>query len=603
MRDSKCGEMTQRGLFRGGGPDAGGGFRGREAWAWDSKRQDGGLVGAAGERRCDSSVATVAALQVELGSFLDKLRDVVGKCSDLFATHGIEAFDRVLIEVTKVIDQYMSFPVEIRQADLAPHLPKVLESFAPSFLEMFRLRFIERMRAIVLVDPVDPAILAPKEDCAPPLKSLVDAAELLTSRRDFFGAVVKEVEALANAKRLAFCLPALLLITPDNSDIDVDAALDIRAALLTCCSVSPALAAMLGDDGFTQPFMELCRSLRLPESAPSAISDKAIGSYIAAASQGLLKFLDDVALEKFAPSESQVIFDLKTRRLWVDMTNETMVALTQPILDCAVKLGDEPLRRQISFFCKLASVIHFAAVLHTWRDDGEAAGTEQAVALTTEKANEVASLRSAIARLDDFVGVVCCAAGTQDLQVAIMHQVTPGHVDIFDKMFAYGFLLTTARSIGGSICDVLATRWQTTLSNLTDVVKEGTVQWEEKGEELLQPDQEPLVRALLTNPMYQQLASLAGAISSTVKILSAYPDIVDAAVIDKAQSAATAGLRCLSVTFTLYHVKVAWPQIKGVRNQAQRREQLLKQHRDSEYKDSWSCLPETLKSAVMKFGA
>ena len=62
-------------------------------------------------------------------------------------------------------------------------------------------------------------------------------------------------------------------------------------------------------------------------------------------------------------------------------------------------------------------------------------------------------------------------------------------------------------------------------------------------------------------------------------------------------------MKLVSVTFTLFHLKVAWPKVRGQKNQHAARDELLKAHKNSEFKESWVCLPEVLKKVVNAFGS
>lgn len=167
------------------------------------------------------------------------------------------------------------------------------------------------------------------------------------------------------------------------------------------------------------------------------------------------------------------------------------------------------------------------------------------MARTPEKAKGAATLRPTIgARWDDIVCIVWCASGIQDLQASDIHQLSALHVDMLDTRFECGFLLATAQGIRVSICDDVSMRWKATLSNFTYFVQDGTMHWEDSREVLLQPAQGQVARASL--PDASKLGLLVGGTRGMVKILGAYREVVESIVVQKAQCAATAALRCLS---------------------------------------------------------
>ena len=65
---------------------------------------------------------------------------------------------------------------------------------------------------------------------------------------------------------------------------------------------------------------------------------------------------------------------------------------------------------------------------------------------------------------------------------------------------------------------------------------------------------------------------------------------------------AVSGLEFVSLTFSLFQIKVKWPQLKGSENKKHARQVLKDQHRDSLFKRSWQCLPEAIKKHIEQFG-
>ena len=62
------------------------------------------------------------------------------------------------------------------------------------------------------------------------------------------------------------------------------------------------------------------------------------------------------------------------------------------------------------------------------------------------------------------------------------------------------------------------------------------------------------------------------------------------------------GQSTVSVTFALFHIVVAWPKVKGTKNQVKASEDLIKAIKDSGYRKSWECLPEVVRTHLEKFG-
>ena len=108
---------------------------------------------------------------------------------------------------------------------------------------------------------------------------------------------------------------------------------------------------------------------------------------------------------------------------------------------------------------------------------------------------------------------------------------------------------------------------------------------------------------MLTNPGYTELSPLATALLDMVSAARDCPELLPKHIVSETSDVAEQALRLVAVTFTLFHLKVAWPKVKGQKNQSQAREELVKAHKGSDFKGAWSSLPEALKKVVLAFGA
>ena len=109
--------------------------------------------------------------------------------------------------------------------------------------------------------------------------------------------------------------------------------------------------------------------------------------------------------------------------------------------------------------------------------------------------------------------------------------------------------------------------WEQTLGRMVTHIEGFTIGWEPHGDSLLLPAKSELVKELLTNKGYQQLTLLATQVAAMVKLARANRGLIEDALVSRGNDTAQAAMRCVSVTLTLFHLKVAWPKVKGQKHQ------------------------------------
>lgn len=79
-------------------------------------------------------------------------------------------------------------------------------------------------------------------------------------------------------------------------------------------------------------------------------------------------------------------------------------------------------------------------------------------------------------------------------------------------------------------------------------------------------------------------------------------EVFDPAFLESCFEHAQRGLEMVSLTFTLFQIKVAWPKLKGIRNQQTARKDSIKQRDSNDLAESLSCLPICVQTHVTEFG-
>ena len=274
--------------------------------------------------------------------------------------------------------------------------------------------------------------------------------------------------------------------------------------------------------------------------------------------------------------DSPHIFDAKNRVVWVGLTDEHLQKLISPAVSMAEQLGDVVVSKQVSFVHKLFTLIHDFASLHEWHERAD--GSLDKLALNSASAKLFGQVRKQLQFLESFVAGLCTESGEQDLYGALMHTQAPFcmHPFSFDQM-QLGPMLRRTRVGAEALLSKLAERWAMTLQLVVDRVKPHLIDWEPYAEQFLLPASKDIVLSVLKNPGYQQLAPFATTILDTLKVGKGF-DLFTAELADDGHKTAQAALKLLSITFTLYHIRVAWPQVKGLRNQEAERAKLMQQH-------------------------
>lgn len=206
-------------------------------------------------------------------------------------------------------------------------------------------------------------------------------------------------------------------------------------------------------------------------------------------------------------------------------------------------------------------------------------------------------------RQEEFVSTICSEADVVDVTSAILFtkQAVLGHPTAFDA-FPIGSLYTKLRASVQHYTGELRSKWTEDLQVLIAEVKKSLIPWEEHGEEILEPGQKDLLGSLLRNPGYPTLTPLTAAIGAAVQAQGSHK-ILDSDLVAHAKEIAKEGAKLVSLTFSLFHIKVSWAKIKGHKNQIAEATKLRKIHDTSSFKESWSCLPNRVKDFITGFGA
>ena len=277
----------------------------------------------------------------------------------------------------------------------------------------------------------------------------------------------------------------------------------------------------------------------------------------------LAQWLDSSGLLKCAAGPSGCLYDSNTRVHFEKITEEQLQEWVSPCLQAGTDVGHHTFVKVISFLCKLLGSLRRVASLQAWRDAGF--GSMDKTAMTAESAANARALQVALDRLTDFVDGACAAAGVQDICLAVAH-TPPGNTMMFRVIpqdLPWGIMLQRCRTIATAVLDDFAHQWKQSLDALAESIQPHLIEWEALGEKLLTVEQRALTAALLSNPGYAELTPRATAISQMVKVANTHPGMLHAAPITKASEIATSAMKLVSLTFSLYHLKVTWPKIKG----------------------------------------
>ena len=389
----------------------------------------------------------------------------------------------------------------------------------------------------------------------------------------------------------------------DDTDFDLEQSLITSRSIEASCVLTPGLQKLFDNQDFTDKLKDTLQRLC---SGPDSILEKALAvqkRFLQDSIEPFVLQLESFNMVKHFETTNQTLFDVTSRLLWAHLPMDKLEELLAPAVAAAVQVGQRKVQKQMSCWSKLCPVICHVAVLQEWRDAG--VGSVEATALKAESAGRVASLMKALERLQDFVDCTCASTQVADISHAVQlddskHIVA--HCSVFDDV-RWGTLVHRASLMGTAIKDEISSVWEKTLLDLAAQVKPDLVEWEDKGEALLQPEQQDLVKALLTNQGYANLTPLASAILAMATVARTHPGLLPKDSLDQAVLMAENAMKVVAVTYTLYHLKVAWPKVRGQKNQREEREKLVQQHKNSEFRNAWACLPEAIKKAVNAFGA
>ena len=451
---------------------------------------------------------------------------------------------------------------------------------------------------------MDPATLV-GPDGEPALLWLQSVAACVTGLKLFFDSARADVrEAVQNAHGLLEALPAVVAMQVHKADVaalNFDEAVRLRGLLRQQCYLGEKLGACLPEQVAGQVSL-LIESVCCSGGMLAQLNG-AILCHWQSDAQPVLDFLDKTCVRKFMTGLPEVVSDPKTRAHWVAFDLDNWDNIIDKLVRIAKKCGSNVLIKQLSFLSKYCAAVHRCACVQQWHDDG--VGSQDKTALRHDSAKALHDLQQACAKLDDFVQGTCAAAHLHDLTAAIMHgdaSIIADHPPIFDDL-NFGGLLHRVREVSQALISDTTGTWSSTLHRLAQEIQRNLVDWADHGEELLVPSRASLARELVQNEGYQKLTPLATTVTEMVTVAQSFSTLLPGEAVSKAHETAISALKCVSVTFTLFHLLVAWPKIKGHKNQSAEREKLLAQHAHSAFKQSWSCLPEALKKAVTNFGA
>eukprot|EP00959_Pyramimonas_sp_CCMP1952_P465794 9488932-Pyramimonas_sp.AAC.1 len=224
----------------------------------------------------------------------------------------------------------------------------------------------------------------------------------------------------------------------------------------------------------------------------------------------------------------------------------------------------------------------------------------------------VVAARAAIDSLQAFVTFATKKVKVQDLTAALLTRAEVGeevfHFAEFDGLQATQWV---ARLTAWSkhVIETCGKHWGEAMRGLAVSIRGNLIEWESKADTILAPSNNTFVRSLLENKGYQQLTPLAIALTSMIKEAKdlnrgdADAPVISPDTIKAAADERRAALVLVSLTFTLYTIKVEWPKIRGYKQQETARLALESAHSKSAFGDSWDCLPVSIKNYVQSFGA
>jgi hypothetical protein len=311
--------------------------------------------------------------------------------------------------------------------------------------------------------------------------------------------------------------------------------------------------------------------------------------------------ISTVALRPMLDAVDETLYSEKCSRAWSkDAEPKHVRDVVEPILVAGDLTGDTVLKKQVSLLAQAFGVLHAGAALKMWRD--EAGDSKEKAALTQLSSNLVKAASKALEELDSFVEGVCGHAGDKDVTIAIQFSEKrfPHHEPSFDD-FPWGKLVSHVRGETSSLITAVVGQWKDVATALYTITKDYWIDWTVHADDLMKPECQQLVLSLLKNPGYQKLSALATSMLSMMALARA-TSLFDKQFVDQCMAEANCALRLVSVTFTLFHVKVQWPKLRGHKNQQAARATLLKQHDTSAFKESWTCLPKPLQDFVESFG-
>ncbi|CAK0836063.1 unnamed protein product [Prorocentrum cordatum] len=261
-------------------------------------------------------------------------------------------------------------------------------------------------------------------------------------------------------------------------------------------------------------------------------------------------------------------------------------------------------RQKISFLRKYLDVSRHCAKMEKWLASGE--DSPRKIAMTMDSAKSYKVLQDAVTLVNDMANTMRKRASVEDISAALnFHGPEAALVDYFPPSLnlPWAAMLDAVNRQGVAALESTKAAWEGHMQSLRNTLQGALIPWEHVGEKLLTPEAEDVATTLMKNKAYGNVSPLAGSISDMLKVCKFYSDIIPKELAKSSEEVASAGLKLVSVTFTLYHLKVVFPTVKGAKLQTAEKDKLKAQHAASQFKDSWECLPAALKKAVDSFGA
>ena len=321
-----------------------------------------------------------------------------------------------------------------------------------------------------------------------------------------------------------------------------------------------------------------------------------------AAMDPLDAFLEAVGLSKFLGCDSESLVDAKNVEIYEGLTDDGILGLISPVLAVSDRLADPVLRREATFFDKMARLGRAMSIGIQWEE--AAKGSLDSMCLTPQSK---AIVQSCLHAMDDMNTVVAAIVKDAPDKTNVSHAVKDNgevciHPDRFDN-YSYTELVSIMRKWSQAFTGRIGGIWTALIDGLVACIQTKLIEWEPYKDELLLPAQAGFVEQILKHEGYKHLAPLTKRLGDIVKLARDLDGMVPSEKVHVADKTCRDALKLVSLTFCLYHIKVTWPKVKGWRNQEAEREKLEKNISESSFSESWSCLPAPVQKYIKDFGA